>query len=113
MAFSSSTPSSVAAVWTGYSLDGVATPASSAAVERDDLEHGPGGCGAEYAMPASASTSPSDGRITATPPKRPASAATAARWIVGVDRRAHRAAAPWRDRGDHAVAGAQLPPGGR
>ena len=34
-------------------------------------------------MPASASTSPSRGRITATPPKRPASASTAARWIAG------------------------------
>ncbi len=83
MAFSSCTPSSVAAVWTGYSLDGFATPASSAAVSVMILKTDPGGCGAEYAMPASASTSPSDGRITATPPKRPASAATAAPWIAG------------------------------
>ena len=31
------------------------------------------------------------------PPKRPASASTAARWTLGVDRRAHGAAAPRRD----------------
>ena len=34
-------------------------------------------------MPASARTSPSCGRITAMPPKRPASASTAARWTSG------------------------------
>ena len=34
-------------------------------------------------MPASASTSPSRGRSTAIPPKRPASASTAARWTSG------------------------------
>ena len=34
-------------------------------------------------MPASASTSPSLGRITATPPRRPASAETAVAWMSG------------------------------
>ncbi len=62
-------------------------------------------------MPASASTSPSDGRITATPPKRPASAVDRGALDLGVDRRAHRAAAARRDRCEHALAGAQLAAG--
>ena len=43
----------------------------------------PGGCGAENAIPDSPSTSPVEGRSTAMPPKRPASASTAARWMSG------------------------------
>ena len=62
---------------------GLATPASSAPDEVMILNVEPGGWGAEEAMPASASTSPVLGRRTATPPKRPASASTAARWTSG------------------------------
>ncbi len=46
-AFSSTTPSSVADVWTGYLLVGLATPASSAAASVTILNTDPGGCGAE------------------------------------------------------------------
>ena len=43
----------------------------------------PGGWGAETASPARASTSPVRGRMTATPPSCPPSAAVAARWTLG------------------------------
>ena len=43
----------------------------------------PGGWGAETASPASAVTAPSRGRITATPPTLPPSAAAAARDSAG------------------------------
>src|ERR1700749_4826088 len=43
----------------------------------------PGGCGADTARPASPSTAPSLGRITATPPSRLPSAFAAARWSPG------------------------------
>ena len=46
-AFSSCTPSRVAAVSTGYSFDGLASPDSSAAVSVIILNTEPGGCGAE------------------------------------------------------------------
>ena len=107
LAFSSRTPSRVAAVSTGYSFDGFASPDSSPAVSVMILNTDPGGCGAEYAIPASASTSPSFGRITATPPSRPASAVTAARWTSGsiVVRTAWPASG--RDVREHPVAGEQ------
>ena len=73
----------------------------------------PGGWGARVARCRRApSTSPLRGRTTAMPPKRPASASTAARWIVGVDRRAHvRAGAAACVAREHARAGAQLAAG--
>jgi hypothetical protein len=43
----------------------------------------PGGCGADTARPASASTAPSRGRTTATPPSFEPSAAAAARCRPG------------------------------
>src|SRR3954470_3474347 len=49
-------------------------PCSSAAASVMILNVLPGGCGAETARPASASTEPSRGRITATPPTLPPSA---------------------------------------
>ena len=68
---------------TGYLFEFLAMPASIAPASVTILKTEPGGWGAEYAMPASASTSPSRGRTTAIPPKRPASASTAARWTSG------------------------------
>ena len=43
----------------------------------------PGGWGADTASPASASTAPSRGRMTATPPSLPPSASCAARMSPG------------------------------
>ena len=80
-AFSSSTPSMIAALSTGNSVEGLTRPCSSAAVVVTILKVEPGGCGAEKAMPASASTSPLSGSSAAMPPKRPASATTAASWM--------------------------------
>ena len=54
LAFSSSTPSIVAAVAIGNSVDGLTAPASSAAAVVTILNVEPGGWGAEKAMPASA-----------------------------------------------------------
>ena len=68
LAFSSSTPSSVAAVWTGKLSLRRTVRASSAAVSVTILNTEPGGCGAEKATPASASTSPVRGRTAAIPP---------------------------------------------
>ena len=79
-AFSSSTPSIVAAVETGNSSEGFTLPASSAAAVVTILKVEPGGCGAEKAIPASARISPLRGSSAAIPPKRPASAVTAASW---------------------------------
>jgi hypothetical protein len=67
-AFSSSTPSSVAAVSTGKLSFRRTVPASSAPASVMILKTEPGGCGAENATPASASTSPVRGRTAAIPP---------------------------------------------
>ena len=82
-AFWSSTPSIVAAVWTGNLAPGLTTPSSSAPASVMILNVEPGGWGAEKATPESPSTSPVVGFSTAMPPKRPASASTAARWMSG------------------------------
>ena len=68
LAFWSSTPSSVAAVWTGKLSSRLTVPASSAPASVMILNTEPGGCGAENATPASASTSPVRGRTAAIPP---------------------------------------------
>jgi hypothetical protein len=68
LAFSSSTPSSVVEVCTGKLSEPFATPASIAPASVTILNTEPGGCGAENAIPESASTSPSRGRSTAIPP---------------------------------------------
>lgn len=80
LAFWSSTPSIVAALAIGNSVVGLTACASSAAAVVTILNVEPGGCGAEKAMPASARISPLRGSSAATPPKRPASAVTAASW---------------------------------
>ena len=67
-AFWSSTPSSVAAVWTGKLSLRRTVRASSAPVSVRILNTDPGGCGAEKASPASARTSPVRGRTAAIPP---------------------------------------------
>ena len=82
-ALRSATPSSVAAVWTGYIVDGRTIRLSSAAAAVMILNTEPGGCGADTASPASAFTAPSRGRITAMPPSRSPSAAEAARLSPG------------------------------
>ena len=82
-ALRSVTPESVAEVRTGKEVDGVATPAASAPDRVMILNVEPGGCGADTARPASASTEPSRGRTTATPPSLPPSAAAAARCSPG------------------------------
>ena len=82
-AFWSFTPSSCVSVWTGKLAFALTLPASSAAASVMILNVEPGGWGAENAMPESPSTSPVAGRSTAMPPKRPASASTAARWMSG------------------------------
>ena len=69
-ALRSLTPDSVAAVRTGYELLVFATPCWSAAAAVMILKLEPGGWGAETARPASASTEPSLGLITAIPPRR-------------------------------------------
>ena len=90
------------------SVSGFAMPASSAPASVMILNVEPGGCRPEKASPASARISPVAGRSAATPPSGSPSAATAARWTLRVDRRAHRrrpgAAACSRE---HARAGAQ------
>ncbi len=53
---------------TGNSSDGLTIPASSAPVAVTILKVEPGGWGAEYASPASASTPPVFASSTATPP---------------------------------------------
>ena len=68
LAFWSSTPSSVADVWTGKLSLRRTECASSAPVNVTILNTDPGGCGAEKARPASASTSPVRGRTAAIPP---------------------------------------------
>ncbi len=80
LAFWSSTPSRVADVETGKCAVRLTTPDCSAPASVTILNVEPGGWGAEEAIPASASTSPVRGRTTAIPPKRPASASTAAFW---------------------------------
>ena len=82
-ALRSVTPSSVAAVWTGYIVDGRTIRLSSAAAAVMILNTEPGGCGADTASPASARTAPSRGRITAMPPSRSPRAADAARLSPG------------------------------
>ena len=57
----------------------MATPCCSAAAAVMILKLEPGGCGAETARPASASTEPSDGLMTAIPPSRSPSAFCAVR----------------------------------
>ena len=78
LAFSSSTPSMIAWLSTGNSVDGFTRPRSSAAAVVTSLKVDPGGCGAEKAMPARARISPLRASSAATPPSRPASATTAA-----------------------------------
>ncbi len=68
------------------------------------LNEEPGGWGAETARPASASTAPSLGRITATPPSSPPSASFARLLQAEPDRRRDRASAAAGDALDHAVA---------
>ena len=68
LAFSSSMPSSVAAVCTGNDSERFTVPASSAPASVMILNTEPGGWGAENATPASASTSPLRGRTAAMPP---------------------------------------------
>ena len=68
LAFWISTPSIVAPVWTGYLSVRLATLASSTPARVTILNVLPGGCGADWAIPASASTSPLLGRTTAIPP---------------------------------------------
>ena len=77
-AFSSSTPSMIAALSTGNSVLGLTMPASSAAVAVTILKVEPGGWGAEKAIPARARISPLRASSAAIPPKRPARATTAA-----------------------------------
>ena len=66
--------------------------------------HEPGGWGAETARPASASTAPSRGRITAIPPRSSPSAFCDAALQPEPDRRVDRLPAPAVDARDHAVA---------
>ena len=68
----------------------------------------PGGWGAETARPASASTEPSRGRTTATPPSLPPERRGGGALQPGPDRGVDRAPAAALDRGDDAVAEAQL-----
>jgi hypothetical protein len=77
-AFSSGTPSIVASLAIGNSVAGLTARAWSAAAVVTILNVEPGGWGAENAIPASARISPLRGSSAATPPKRPASAVTAA-----------------------------------
>ena len=89
---------------------GFTLPASSAAVVVTILNVEPGGWGAENAIPASARTSPLRGSSAAIPPRRPASAVTAAFWMrlsIVVRTGGPRAAGCARARG----AGEQLPAG--
>ena len=81
LAFSSSTPSMMAALSTGNSSEGLTSRCSSAAVVVMILKVEPGGWGAEKAIPARASTSPFLGSSAAMPPKRPARPTTAASWM--------------------------------
>ncbi len=111
LAFCSSTPSSVAAVCTGNSSLRLAVPASSAPVSVMILKIEPGGCGAENATPARASTSPSLG------PDRGDAAVAAGERLdggaldVGVDRRAHVLAALGRAVGQQPLAGVEVAAG--
>ena len=68
LAFWSSTPSIVAAVWTGNVAERLVTFSSSTPASVTILNVEPGGCGADWAIPASASTSPVSGRTAAIPP---------------------------------------------
>ncbi len=97
LSLSSSTPSSVADVVTGYSLSGRVLPSSSAAVAVMILKVDPGGCSPLNAMPAAARISPLRGFIATTPPRRPASASTAACWTCSeiVVRTASAACGGW------------------
>ena len=110
-ALRSVTPESVAEVRTGKELDGVATPAASAPDSVMILKVEPGGCGAETASPASASTDPSRGRTTATPPSLLAERRCGGALQPGADGGVHRVPPVALDRGDDAVAEAQLGPG--
>ena len=58
LAFWISTPSIVAAVWTGNVAERLVTFSSSTPASVTILNVEPGGCGADWAIPASASTSP-------------------------------------------------------
>ncbi len=68
LAFWISTPSIVAAFWTGNVCVRLATLAASTPASVTILNVEPGGCGADWAIPASASTSPVCGCTTAIPP---------------------------------------------
>ena len=68
LAFWSSTPSIVAAVWTGNVAERLVTFSSSTPASVMILNVEPGGWGADWAIPASASTSPLSGRTAAIPP---------------------------------------------
>ena len=109
LAFSSFTPSSVAACSIGNVAVRLTTPASSTPASVMILNTDPGGWGADCAMPTSASTSPVRGRTTAIPPKRPASASTAAFWIFGSIVVRTALAALGGNAGELAAAGEQRP----
>ena len=83
LALAISRPPTVAELTTGNRSSSLTTPASSAAVVVITLKVEPGGCGAEKAIPARASTEPCRASSTATPPRRPARAATAAACSAG------------------------------
>ena len=102
------TPESVADVRTGNEVDGVAMPAASAPDRVMILNVDPGGWGAETARPARASTEPSRGRTTATPPSLPPERRRGGALQPGPDRRVDRASPAPLDRDDDAVAEAQL-----
>ena len=83
LAFCRVKPSIVALVWIGNSVASLAIPACSAAVAVMIFIVEPGGCTAEKAMPAAASSAPVRGFITAIPAYWPPSEATAARSSAG------------------------------
>ena len=68
LAFWISTPSISVRSWIANFAERLTTLASSAAASVMILNVLPGGCGADWAIPASASTSPLLGRTTAIPP---------------------------------------------
>jgi hypothetical protein len=111
LAFWRSTPSITARVETGNFVDALTRPDSSAAAAVTILKTDPGGCGAENATPASARTSALRASSAAIPPKRPASAVTAAAWmprsIVVRTGRARRGAA----RASRRLPAISVPPG--